>query len=246
MSGAASARYGTIKEREAAEMYEMDGWIVIRSAGSLGPADLLCMKAGEKPQLIQVKASKLPGRFRGFIPAQRSALRVMARKAGADAYLLRWYGGAAREWELVPEDEWPNDLPTRRLPDYIVDENGCWIWAKATQPDGYGIANRNGKSTLAHRVYYEATKGPIPDGLQIDHLCCIRACVNPDHLEAVTQDENRLRGRVTRLTARQVREIRASTERSGVLADRYGVTRGWIYHLRKSDRFRRDALAAPP
>lgn len=60
---------------------------------------------------------------------------------------------------------------------------------------GYGkVRVGGGKIARAHRVAYECAKGPIPDGLVIDHLCRNKACCNPDHLEAVTQRENTLRG----------------------------------------------------
>lgn len=66
----------------------------------------------------------------------------------------------------------------------------CVIWTGYIKPDGYGQAS-NGRP--AHRVVYEMEVGPIPDGLHIDHLCRIRACVNPEHLEPVTQQENQRR-----------------------------------------------------
>lgn len=69
----------------------------------------------------------------------------------------------------------------------------CWLWLKCVT-DGYGRLTVNGKLLLAHRYSYELFKGKIEDDLQIDHLCRIRRCVNPDHLEAVTLTVNLLRG----------------------------------------------------
>lgn len=66
----------------------------------------------------------------------------------------------------------------------------CWQWTGAKQSSGYG----NYRSKLAHRVSYEKYRGPIPDGMTIDHLCRNRLCVNPDHLEPVTQYTNSMRG----------------------------------------------------
>lgn len=70
----------------------------------------------------------------------------------------------------------------------------CHVWIGSTNNKGYGIIQHDGRLELAHRVSYEAAYGPIPDGLVIDHLCRVRNCVRPDHLEAVTQRENQRRG----------------------------------------------------
>lgn len=69
----------------------------------------------------------------------------------------------------------------------------CWAWVGTIQ-HGYGLVNQNGKRKQAHRVAYEYAKGPIPSGVVLDHLCRNRWCVNPDHLEPVTNRENVLRG----------------------------------------------------
>lgn len=77
-----------------------------------------------------------------------------------------------------------------------IDVNGCWLWRGSHGPasNGYGRigvgTQRQRRSRLAHRVSYELLVGPIPDGLVLDHLCGVRHCVNPDHLEPVTQKEN--------------------------------------------------------
>lgn len=71
----------------------------------------------------------------------------------------------------------------------------CTVWIGATNNKGYGVLTINGERHLAHRVAYEAEYGPIPDGMVLDHVCRVRNCVRPDHLEVVTVGENNRRGR---------------------------------------------------
>lgn len=74
-----------------------------------------------------------------------------------------------------------------------ITESGCWIWEGRTD-FGYGTAWFKQKRTKAHRFVFEVLKGPIPKGLQLDHLCRVRCCVNPDHMEPVSHRTNILRG----------------------------------------------------
>ena len=72
--------------------------------------------------------------------------------------------------------------------------SGCWIWLGAIQSKGYGNFTLNGRSVLPHRFAYEQERGPIPKGKELDHLCRVRCCVNPAHLEAVEHRVNVQRG----------------------------------------------------
>lgn len=89
----------------------------------------------------------------------------------------------------VPVEErfWPK--VDRRGPDE------CWPWLATLDRYGYGTFHDGRRLTGAHRMAYELLRGPIPDGLELDHLCRTRGCVNPAHLEAVTHRENMGRSR---------------------------------------------------
>lgn len=78
----------------------------------------------------------------------------------------------------------------------VEDENGCWLFQGATKA-GYGVIGLGGKgagNALTHRVTYTYFIGPVPDGLDLDHLCRVRGCCNPWHLDPVTRVVNANRG----------------------------------------------------
>lgn len=79
----------------------------------------------------------------------------------------------------------------------IAFSDGCWLWTGRPNAGGYGRVRQGARGTpilYAHRVLYEALVGPVPAGLELDHLCRMPACVRPDHLEPVTHRENIVRG----------------------------------------------------
>lgn len=86
-------------------------------------------------------------------------------------------------------------------PRWTEDENGCWIWQRRANKQGYAIGSfvsHGGKSTgLAHRAIYEQRGDSIPAGMELDHLCFVTMCVNPAHMEVVTPEENLRRRRST-------------------------------------------------
>jgi len=73
--------------------------------------------------------------------------------------------------------------------------SGCWLWLGKVDKAGYGRMRFHCDELYAHRVSYEVFKKAIPKHLELDHLCRVRCCVNPDHLEAVAHQENIARGR---------------------------------------------------
>jgi len=82
----------------------------------------------------------------------------------------------------------------KRFLDKIKYVDDCWLWFAHTTPGGYGIYWNGKEQVYAHRFSYTFYKGEISNGLEIDHLCRKRNCVNPNHLEAVTRSENTKRG----------------------------------------------------
>lgn len=112
-----------------------------------------------------------------------------------------------QRWRKHGDPQADRSIQRGNIPRPVVDRiadrldfapGGCWLWLGSSDPRGYGrIDTRvDGRKAprLVYRVLWEAVVGPVPDGLELDHLCRTPACVNPDHLEPVTHAENLLRG----------------------------------------------------
>lgn len=107
------------------------------------------------------------------------------------------YATREASWSNWEQRFWGKVNKNGTVPIYAPHLGPCWEWDSHTK-DGYGyfsISSNSGRSLRpAHRLSYELAKGEIPEGLVIDHLCRVRHCVNPDHLEPVTDKVNILRG----------------------------------------------------
>jgi hypothetical protein len=126
----------------------------------------------------------------------------------------------------------------RYLPADRGYETACWVWQWRIGPDGYGVVHVRRSPRQAHRVIYESHVGPIPAGLDLDHLCRVRACVNPAHLEPVTRAENIRRGTATKLTIDDVIEIRASSLSQRSLARSFHVSPAAIQSIKEGRTWR--------
>jgi hypothetical protein len=123
------------------------------------------------------------------------------------------------------------------------DENGCLLWNGCVNPNGYGcITLMKGKPWRTHRLAYYLTYGDIPEGCIIGHKCDVRRCCNPDHLEAITHDENMRqmveRGRSSRkykpMTPMPTRILIANSPKTiAVLAKEYSLDVRTIERYRK-------------
>lgn len=98
----------------------------------------------------------------------------------------------------VPVDEITVDFISRRIMPYIVRTPGCHVWIRGTNGKGYGRLRIGDQTYTTHRVIYALTHGNPPPGTVLDHTCGVTRCVNPDHLDVVSQWQNVQRGALER------------------------------------------------
>lgn len=101
-----------------------------------------------------------------------------------------------------PSDEvrfWSRVNKDGPVPQHRLDLGPCWLWTLSTVSRGYALFAIKGKSFKAHRYSYELLVGPIPEGLELDHLCSVRHCVNPTHLDPVPHVINLQRANAVRV-----------------------------------------------
>lgn len=140
-----------------------------------------------------------------------------------------------------------NDIA--RFWSYVMpgEKDECWEWQGGTSPDGYGILAMNKTTTYMPRFAYELLREPIPEGLEPDHLCRNRICVNPWHLEPVTHKENILRGESpTAINARKTHCIRGHEfdEENTRIDSRGGRRCKTCEKMHSANRHRRKARSA--
>jgi hypothetical protein len=115
---------------------------------------------------------------------------------------------------VLPASFWARTRPT-----------DCVIWVAHVDNKGYGTFKIDGVTQLVHRLVYEATYGPIPDGMTIDHLCRVRNCIKPEHMEVVTSAENTRRGYRYVIPLPEPLEVGGYCSREHYLADESALYR---------------------
>lgn len=193
----------------------------------LSDADVITILRDRRPE------SEMAARF-GVKPHTINRIRTGARRADVAPDFPRWfaYVDAANLIEAVA---------LRVVGDPATH---CWNWTGKVINTGYGQFSFQGESWLAHRAAFEAWNGPIPEGMSILHRCDNRRCCNPGHLFAGTQDDNIsdcvAKGRhhhgerhnFAKLTAVQVREIRAASGKQVDIARDYGVSQSAVSYIK--------------
>jgi len=151
------------------------------------------------------------------------------------------------------------DDKARLMANIAVDSNGCWLWQKYRHRLGYGVMNLNGRLEQAHRAAWLILVAQIPTGMQLNHRCHVRHCVNPDHLYLGTQVDNmrdmEASGRakravgskngVAKLTEDQAREIRvraiAANGKKGhvkAICAEFGICASLVRQIRRGEAWR--------
>ena len=111
--------------------------------------------------------------------------------------------------DTLADPAWPKKVTMeQRFWRSVEKTDGCWLWT-STSINGYGHFRLHGRNHYAHRVSYELHDGPVPEGQTIHHACSQRLCVNPDHLQAISQRENMAEMHERRFYKARIAELEA-------------------------------------
>lgn len=133
-----------------------------------------------------------------------------------------------------------NSLPYLANGGYTAQDRGyktpCWVAPnRSIHSTGYVQVTVEGKGHRLHRVVWEAQNGPVPNGLELDHLCCVKECFRPDHLEAVPHMVNSRRGPQTKLSPEIVLGIRNDTRSQRQIARAYGLGKTTVARIQRGE-----------
>lgn len=150
------------------------------------------------PSLLAPADRSVTATMPSICPAGKWSLRTavaIGSATGSFRGASSWGSGRGVIRATVEERFWAKVNKDGPVPDGRPDLGPCWLWTASTVGHGYGqFCPSAARSVRAHRFAYQLLIGPIPGGLELDHLCRVKTCVNPAHLEPVTHAENVMRG----------------------------------------------------
>lgn len=146
-------------------------------------------------------------------------------------HYAKWYKHGDPEWMKPTQAERLRAVTDRNgpIPEYAPELGPCWLFTARRNRKGYGLMWHSGlrRGVVAHRISYELYVGTIPDGLQLDHLCRVRHCVNPNHLEPVTPSVNTLRGNLAAVTRARAEARTHCANGHELTTENTNTARGW-------------------
>lgn len=132
-----------------------------------------------------------------------------------------------------------DELCVKHSNKFVVDISGCWLWTASLDSKGYAHLTVNGKTTLGHRLFYEALYGYLPKGIDLHHKCNTRRCINPNHLEPIDESKHIYRHRkivITEELSNAIVKAASNRETLYSMSRKFGLSRTTIWRELKRKR----------